>query len=89
MWYFPPKKKKTKNYYYSLPTGPVVRLGRPDTTNNNAGKIGSGRRESSFGSNCARSSNSISAGGTGVGTSDSEATPEEDAVRWAEGQAGP
>ena len=72
-----------------MPTGLVVRLGRPDSTNNSAGKIGSGRRESSFGNNCARSFNSISTGGTGVGTSDSEATPEEDAVRWAGSQAGP
>ena len=69
--------------------GPVVQLGRLYTTNNNAGKIGSGRRESSFGNNCARSSNSISAGGTCVGTSGSEAKPEEDAVQWAGEGVGP
>ena len=72
-----------------MPTGPVVRLGRPDTTNNSAGKMGNGRRESSFGNNCARNSNSISAGGTGVGTSDSEAKPEEDAVQWVVEGVGP
>ena len=72
-----------------MPIGPVVQLGRLYTTNNTAGKIGSVRRESSFGSNCARSSNSISAGGTGVGTSGSVAKPEEDAVQWAVEGVGP